>query len=130
MLKDGEYTAWFRTRLGQGTGRVFLSEGRISGEDAFISYGGTYAVNGSQFTATLTTRRHTAGRATVFGIDEVEIQLAGTASTRFASCSGELAQAPGLIFDVILIPAEQEDRPRVRTRGPDASHTQNLYRLR
>jgi hypothetical protein len=66
----------------------------------------------------------------VFGIDEVEIQLAGTASARFASCSGELAQAPGLIFDVILIPAGQEDRPRVRTLGPDGFHTQKLYRLR
>ena len=33
MLKDGEYTAWYRTSQGQGTGRVFLSEGRISGQD-------------------------------------------------------------------------------------------------
>jgi hypothetical protein len=130
MLKDGEYTAWFRTRLGQGTGRVFLSEGRISGEDAFISYGGTYAVNGSEFVATLTTRRHTAGRSTVFGIDEVEIQLAGTASGRFASCSVELAQVPGLIFEVILIPAGQEDLPRVRTRAPHVVQTQKLHRLR
>ncbi len=130
MLKDGEYTAWYRTSRGQGTGRIFLSEGRISGEDAFISYGGTYAVNGSQFTATLTTRRHTAGRATVFGIDEAEIQLAGTASARFASCSGEVAEAPGLILEIILIPVSEEDRPRPRTNAPDASHLQKLYRLR
>ena len=130
MLKDGEYTAWYRTSRGQGTGRIFLSEGRISGEDAFISYGGTYTVNGSQFTATLTTRRHTAGGPTVFGIDEVEIQLAGTVSDRFASCSGELAEVPGLIFEAILIPVREEDRPRVRTRAPDASHPQKLYRLR
>jgi hypothetical protein len=130
MLKDGEYTAWYRTRHGQGTGRIFLSEGRISGQDAFISYGGTYAVNGSQFTATLTTRRHTAGGPTVFGIDEVEIQLAGTASDRFASCSGELAQVPGLIFEAILIPVREENRPRARARAPDASHPKKLYRLR
>jgi hypothetical protein len=130
MLKDGEYTAWYRTSRGQGTGRIFLSEGRISGQDAFISYGGTYTVNGSQFTATLTTRRHTAGGPTVFGIDEVEIQLVGTASDRFASCSGELAQLSGLIFEAILIPVREEDRPRVRTRVPDASPPQKLYRLR
>jgi hypothetical protein len=129
MLKDGEYRAWFRTSQGQGTGRVFLSEGRISGEDAFISYGGTYAVDGSRFTATLTTRRHTAGRSTVFGIDEVEIKLAGTASSNFASCSGEFAQVPGLIFEVILIPVGEEDRPR-RTREPDAFRPQKLLRLR
>ena len=130
MLRDGEYTAWYRTSQGQGTGRVFLSEGRISGEDCFIAYGGTYAVNGSQFTATLTTRRHTAGRATVFGIDEVEIQLAGTASARFASCSGEVAQVPGLILEIILIPVGEEDRPRLRTSAPDAFHPRKLYRLR
>jgi hypothetical protein len=130
MLKDGEYTAWYRTSRGQGTGRIFLSEGRISGQDAFISYGGTYAVNGSQFTATLTTRRHTAGGATVFGVDEVEIQLVGTVSDPFASCSGELAQVPGLIFEAILIPVREEDRPRVRARAPDASRPQKLYRLR
>ena len=130
MLKDGEYRAWFKTSQGQGTGRVFLREGRISGEDAFISYGGTYAVNGDQFTATLTTRRHTAGRATVFGIDEVEIQLAGTVLDNFASCSGELAQVPGMIFEAILIPAREEVPPRVRTRAPDASYPQKLHRLR
>jgi hypothetical protein len=130
MLRDGEYTAWYRTSQGQGTGRVVLSEGRISGEDAFISYGGTYAVNGSAFTATLTTRRHTAGGPTVFGIDEVEIQLAGTAADRFASCSGELPQLPGLIFEVILIPVAQEDRPSRRTRAPGTLHPQILHWLR
>ena len=130
MLKDGEYRAWFKTSRGQGTGRVFLSEGRISGEDAFISYGGTYAANGSHFTATLTTRRHTPGRATVFGIDEVEIQLAGTVSDKFASCSGELAQAPGLIFEAILIPAREEDDPRARARSPGVFHPQKLHKLR
>jgi hypothetical protein len=127
MLKDGEYTAWYRTSRGQGTGRILLREGRISGEDAFISYGGTYAVNGSEFSATLTTRRHTAGGPTVFGIDEVEIQLTGTASGRFASCSGELA---GLIFEAILIPVREEDRPRLRTRGPDVALPQKLHLLR
>ena len=130
MLNDGEYRAWFRTSQGEGTGRVFLSEGRISGEDAFISYGGTYAVNGSRFTATLTTRRHTPGRATVFGIDEVEIELAGTASDKLASCSGELAQVPGMIFEAILIPAREEDHPRARERGPGFLHPQKLHRLR
>ena len=130
MLRDGEYTAWFRTSQGQGTGRVTLSKGRISGEDAFISYGGTYAVDGNQFTATLTTRRHTPGRPTVFGIDEVEIELVGTASGRFASCSGKLPQVPGLIFEVILIPVEQEDRPSRTTRAPGTLHPQILHWLR
>jgi hypothetical protein len=126
MLKNGEYAAWFRTRLGQGTGRVLLKDGQISGEDAFISYSGTYEVSGSHFTATLTTRRHTVGCATVFGIDEVEIKLTGLTSHNFASCSGELAQMPGLIFEVTLIPAREEDRSRARNREPDAFRPERL----
>ena len=130
MLKDGEYAAWYRTSLGQGTGRVFLNQGQISGQDAFISYGGTYTVDGTRFTATLTTRRHTAGRETVLGIDEVEIELSGTASDNFASCSGELAQVPGMILEVTLIPAREEDRPRVRRRDASAFHPHKLLKLR
>ena len=29
---------------------------------------------------------------------------------------------PGLIFEAILIPVREEDRPRLRTRDPDAAH--------
>lgn len=126
MLKDGEYSAWFRTGQGQGTGQVFLRDGKISGGDAFISYGGTYQVDGSRFTATLTTRRHTAGRPSVFGIDDVEIKLTGSASERFASCSGELAQVPGLVFEATLIPAGEETQPRQRKRDPQVLHLDRL----
>jgi hypothetical protein len=128
MLKDGEYSAWFRTGQGQGTGKVFLRDGRISGGDAFISYGGTYKVDGSRFTATLVTRRHTAGQPSVFGIDDVEIELAGIASGNLASCSGEVTQVPGMLFEVTLIPAREEDRPRVRKLDPNAFHPGKLPR--
>lgn len=74
MLKDGHYIAWFRTERGQGTGRVLLKDGKISGGDTVITYGGTYQVDGSRFTAVLTTYRHKAGQPSVFGIDEVEIK--------------------------------------------------------
>jgi hypothetical protein len=130
MLKDGEYSAWFRTGQGQGTGQVFLRDGRISGGDAFISYGGTYEVDGSRFTATLTTRRHTIGRPTVFGIDEVEIKLTGSASARFASCSGELAQVPGVVFEATLIPAQEEAQPPKRKRDPQIFNLERLPKHR
>ena len=42
MVKDGNYVVWFRTPRGQGTGHVHLSEGKISGGDAFITYCGSY----------------------------------------------------------------------------------------
>jgi len=72
MLKDGTYSAWFKTPRGQGTGLAHLRDGRISGGDTVISYGGTYEVDGDRFVATLTTRRHAAGQPSVFGIDEVD----------------------------------------------------------
>jgi hypothetical protein len=56
MLKDGHYMAWFKTERGQGTGRVLLRDGKISGGDTVITYGGSYQVDGSRFTATLTTQ--------------------------------------------------------------------------
>jgi hypothetical protein len=126
MLKDGEYSAWFRTGQGQGTGQVFLRDGKISGGDAFISYGGTYQVEGTRFTATLTTRRHTDGRPSVFGIDEVEVKLIGSASERFASCSGEVAAVPGMMFEATLIPAGEEDQPRERKRDPQIFRLERL----
>jgi hypothetical protein len=116
MLTDGNYIAWFRTKLGQGTGRVLLRNGKISGSDAFITYGGSYNTDGNKFTARLTTRRHTDGQPSVFGIDEVEIALEGTASGNHAWCSGELEQVPGMLFEVTLIPVK-EVRPRQSDSG-------------
>ena len=127
MLADGSYIAWFGTKLGQGTGRVLLKDGKISGSDAFITYGGSYHVDGTRFTARLTTRRHTAGQPSVFGVDEVEILLTGTATGNYASCSGELEPAPGLLFEVTLIPVKEETVKQAVTRfNPEDFHPEKL----
>ena len=89
MLKDGQYAAWFRTSRGEGTGIVHLANGKISGGDSIFTYGGSYEIDEDRFTATLTTRRHSAGPPTVFGVDEVEVTLTGTFNGRMASCSGK-----------------------------------------
>ncbi len=86
MLIEGYYMAWFKTKLGQGTGRVLLQDGLISGGDTVISDSGSYQVHGIHFTASLKTSRHAAGQPSVFGLDEVEIKLYGTAVGNFASC--------------------------------------------
>ena len=58
MLKDGKYTAWFRTSHGEGTGIVQLADGKISGGDSVFTYSGSYQVDDDdRFTAALTTRR-------------------------------------------------------------------------
>lgn len=110
MLRDGKYAAWFRTPLGQGTGIVHLAGGGISGCDSFFTYGGSYRVDQDGFTGVLTTRRHADGMPTVFGLDEVEVDLAGTCSGMIATCSGRARQVPDVLLEVTLI-YSQDDTP-------------------
>ena len=120
MLRDGRYAAWFRTSHGEGTGIVDLADGRISGGDSIFTYSGRYEVDGDRFTAVLTTRKLAAGPPTVFGIDEVEVKLAGRFHGRMASCSGTADQAPGVVFEATLFLSEDQppapDRKCVMSR--------------
>lgn len=118
MLKEGKYAAWFRTAQAQGTGIVHLADGRISGSDSFFTYGGSYQLDDDQrFTAVLTTRRHADGPPTVFGLDEVEVELSGVCSGAMATCSGTAREAPGVRFEATLI-YSQDDAPAAGARSP------------
>ena len=108
MIRDGRYAAWFRTSHGAGTAIVHLANGKISGGDSFFTYSGSYEVDDDRFTAALTTRRHAAGPPTVFGIDEVEVRLAGKVNGMTASCSGTAEQAPGVAFEATLFLGQDE----------------------
>jgi hypothetical protein len=116
MLRDGRYAAWFRTSLGEGTGIVDLANGKISGSDSVFTYSGSYEVDDDRFTAVLATRRHAAGPPTVFGIDEVEVKLAGRINDRTASCSGTAEQAPGVAFEATLFLGQDESPEPDRKR--------------
>ncbi|WGS23026.1 MULTISPECIES: hypothetical protein [unclassified Bradyrhizobium] len=111
MIRDGQYAAWFRTPRGEGTGIVYLTNGKISGGDSMFAYGGSYEVDNDRFTATLTTRRYADGPTTVFGCDEVEAQLVGTIRGNRAVCSGTAKQAPGVRFEATLFLQQQEPPP-------------------
>src|ERR1700754_4362744 len=102
MQRDGEYTAWYRTSRGEGTGVVYLLDGKISGGDCFFDYGGSYQVEDDRFIATLTTRRRADGPTTVFGLDEIEVKLTGEARGKTIWCRGTAEQAPNLQFEVTL----------------------------
>ncbi|MBR0829897.1 hypothetical protein JQ596_30645 [Bradyrhizobium manausense] len=108
MLRDGKYAAWFRTPRGQGTGIVQLAGGRITGSDSFFIYGGSYQVDQDRFTAVLTTRRHAQGPPTVFGPDEVEVDLSGVCTGAMATCSGTAREAPEVLFEATLIYSQDE----------------------
>ena len=111
MLRDGKYAAWFRTPRGQGTGLVELVDGRISGRDTFFTYGGSYEVDQQCFTAFLTIKRHAEGNPSVFGPDEVEVDLSGKCSGAMATCSGTAREVPDVKFEATLIYSQEEAVP-------------------
>jgi hypothetical protein len=108
MHRDGEYSVWFRTSRGEGTGIIHLANGRISGDDSMFTYDGSYELDEDRFTATLTTKRYAQGPTTVFGVDEVKVTLTGRFKGATARCSGTAEQAPGLHFEAMLFPSQQQ----------------------
>jgi len=103
MLRNGSYSAWYRTQLREGTGVVVLNEGKITGSDTVLAYTGTYLQTGDNFSASITTRRYAPGQSSVFDIDEVDLTLTGKSTLTTASCTGRVKQAPGLTFEATLI---------------------------
>jgi hypothetical protein len=104
MLKNGKYSSWFKTPLGEGSGVVTLCDGKISGGDVAISYEGSYVDDGERLTASFRAWRHTEGVPSVFGIDNFDVSLSGKSpSGKIVSCTGFAKQAPDLPFDVTLV---------------------------
>jgi hypothetical protein len=109
MLKDGTYSAWFKTPLRQGTGIAHVADGKIWGRDSVMSYSGTCKVDGDRFTAMVTTKRHTEGQLTVFGSDdELKLTLEGTCPGKIARYIGTAEQFPGVLLEGTLILSEQQ----------------------
>lgn len=115
MIEDGQYAAWFKTPRGEGTGILVLANGKITGGDSVLSYSGSYQVDQDRFTAVVSTKRHAAGQPSLFGIDEVEIEIAGKSMGTTASCTGAAKQAPELVFRATLIRVQT---PSLVSRAP------------
>jgi hypothetical protein len=115
MLQDGQYVAWYKTPRGEGTGILHLANGKISGGDSVLTYSGSYEVDQDRFTAVVSTKRHAAGQPTLFGIDEVQIEVAGQSTGMTASCAGAAKQAPELAFQATLIRVQI---PSLASRAP------------
>jgi hypothetical protein len=103
VIRNGSYSAWFRTQQGEGTGIVVLSDGKLTGGDNVSAYSGAYVMEGDRFRASVAARRHTRGQPSVFGIDNVDLTLTGKSSRTTASCTGTAKQAPGLTFEATLV---------------------------
>lgn len=77
MLRNGSYSAWFRTPRGEGMGVVVLNDGKLSGGDTITAYTGSYVEDGDNFTAVIATERHSESLTSVFGFDHVDLTLTG-----------------------------------------------------
>lgn len=108
MLKDGTYAAWFKTPFDQGTGIVHVADGQIWGRDSLMTYHGSCQVDGDRFSATVSTKRHTDGRVTVFGVyDELTLDIEGMCAGKIATYTAMAAQAPGVVLQGTLILTEK-----------------------
>ncbi|MGA7675125.1 MAG: GrlR family regulatory protein [Rhizomicrobium sp.] len=103
-MRDGLYKVHFKTRIGEGAGVIVLSGGHVRGGDSSVYYVGTYEQAGNQFTASVAAKTHTRmpGMGNVFGVDNVDIKLAGTSTGDSANVTGTAAQAPGVQFHAEL----------------------------
>jgi hypothetical protein len=102
MLADGFYSALFKSPRGNGAGVLTLANGQVRGGDSCLAYSGTFVQEDDNFIANLTTKRHAQGLQSVFGLDEVNINLTGKSSGEDANCIGTADEAPGVIFEAVL----------------------------
>lgn len=130
MLKDGTYAAWYKTPLDQGTGIVHIADGQIWGRDSLMRYHGSCQVDGDRFTATVSTKRHTDGRATVFGIeDDLTLDIEGNCAGKIATYTATAQQVPGMILHGTLILTDQPPPERERAAQLSAFNPDKLPKL-
>jgi hypothetical protein len=105
MSENGEYSVWYHTPRGESAGRLVLEDGKITGEGTALSYSGSYVMTGDRFIATIRTWRRNRNAASVLGVDDLEIVVAGKAPSGkiVASCKGYATNAPDITFDVTLV---------------------------
>ncbi|MBR0706541.1 MULTISPECIES: hypothetical protein [Bradyrhizobium] len=130
MLKDGTYAAWYKTPIDQGTGIVHVADGQIWGRDSLMTYHGSCKVDGDRFTATVSTKRHTDGRATVFGIeDELTLDIEGSCPGKIATYTATAQQVPGMVLHGTLILTEQQPPASEQTERVPAFDPGKLPKL-
>ena len=130
MLKDGTYTAWYKTPFDQGTGIVHVADGQIWGQDSLMTYHGACKVDGDRFTATVSTKRHTEGRVTVFGVyDELTLTIEGTCPDKIATYTATAGEAGGVVLQGTLILTERPVAAAERTAEVPAFNPGKLPKL-
>ena len=103
-FRPGLYKVEFTTQIGAGMGVVVLDDGRLRGGDIAIAYLGTYTVDGDDFAADLRTTRHSTppGVVSVFGEDDLRVNLRGTVAGTTITIEGASEAAPDVTFKAVL----------------------------
>jgi hypothetical protein len=95
-----------------------------------MTYHGSCKVDGDRFTATVSTKRHTDGRATVFGIDdELTLDIEGNCPGKVATYTATAAEVPGMILHGTLILTEQQPLAPERTEQVPVFNPDKLPKL-
>jgi hypothetical protein len=123
MLEDGEYAAWYKTPRGEGTGMIILAKGKLTGSDSVLAYSGSYEFNEDRFTAVVFTERHSPGQPSLFGIDNIELEVEGKVNGKTVACSGRARHAPEVPFHVTLIPVRNQPSAEISTLQRSANPT-------
>ncbi len=103
MLHDGRYSVWFKTAEVGGVGVIELANRRMSGRGTALEYSGSFTQDGNRFSATVSTRRHSPGQPSLFGIDELDFEFDGKSGKTTAICIGTARQLPDIPLEVVLV---------------------------
>jgi hypothetical protein len=123
MLEDGEYAAWYKTPRGEGTGMIVLADGKLTGSDSVLAYSGSYEISGDHFTAIVFTERHSPGQPSLFGIDNIELEVNGKLNGTTVCCSGRARHAPDVPFHVTLIRVQAQPSAETANKRRPANPT-------
>jgi len=114
-MRDGLYKVVFTTPRGSGVGVLAIQGGKVRGGDSRTYYVGTFNESNGQVTAHVKVDLHTntTFMSSVFGIDRVNITLAGSAQGDRAQLTGTAAEVPGVTFRAVLtrLAERQPGRP-------------------
>lgn len=95
-----------------------------------MTYHGVCKIDGERFTATVSTKRHTDGRATIFGVDdELTLEIEGICAGKIATYTATTAKVPGVVLQGTLIRTEQPSPAPERTAQIPAFNPDKLPKL-
>jgi len=97
-MNEGLYSGEFETPFGKGTGVLYFSNGTIHGGNSALYYIGKYQADGNTFQSTLRTKRYAnnVGIASVFGMDDITIEIEGVIDGDTISIDGFATEVPDM----------------------------------